>query len=322
MKLSQILVLTILLVGCKSSHKLTGTDYVDLSTSETFPENVLFPTEITGALGWGNLSSDTLKGVGEEVRISLTSEFEPYHLFRMYTAKRGVEGESIFFWEKKRVLERENFHENMKFYLKGKCTEFFETNNYGYCTPNYFLEPDWGKIYSNLEARNVWQIRDQSQLELTALPDTNIWKMSIQVRLGDYYRSYMHTSPEQYSGILERVDILGILTQLQLVASSTLKPENFNVYSGITNGKRNSSFILCDESEVWRFEASLEELISASGYPATVEEDENEYFYVTVSGSVEDEWYGSRGTTGFMRVIRPSEVNSITTVVKKECPKQ
>ena len=71
---------------------------------------------------------------------------------------------------------------------------------------------------------------------------------------------------------------------------------------------------------MWRFGASLEELISASGYPVTVEEEEDEYFYVTVSGSVEDEWYGSRGTTGFMRVIRPTEVNNITTLSKKECP--
>lgn len=320
MKLSRILLLTILLTGCKSSHKLTGTDYVELSSGETFSQTPDFPAEIIRALGWGDLASDTLKGVREEFRISLTSEVEPYHLFRVYTAKKGVKGESIFFWAKKRALERKNAHEDMKAYLKGKCNEFFETDNYEYCTPNYFPEPDWGKVYSNLEERNIWKIRDQSQLELTALPDTNIWKMSIQVRLEDYYRSYVHTSPEQYSGILERVDILGILSQLQLLANSTHKPENFNVYSGITNGKRNSSFILCDESEVWRFEASLEELISASGYPVTVEEKEDEYFYVTVSASVEDEWYGSRGATGFMRVIRPTEVNNIITLSKKECP--
>ena len=225
-------------LGCSSSHKLTGTDYVDLSTGNKFPGTQSFPTEIAAALNWGDLSSDTLKGIKEEIRVALTSAFEPYHIFRIYAAKRGVEGETALFWAKKRAVERDNLHENMKVYLKGKCTEFFETDNYGYCKPNYFMDPDWGKIYSNLEARNIWQIRDQSQLELEALPDTNLWYINTQVRLGDYYRSYTHTSPEQYVGILERIDILGILTQLQLVTNSMQKPENFNVYSGITNGKK------------------------------------------------------------------------------------
>lgn len=322
MKTKIYFVLVIALLGCKSSHKLTGTDYIDLSTGTKATHSAQFPAEIVLHSGWGDLSSDTLDGIKEEFRISLISQTEPFHLFRIYTEKKGKKGEAILYWAKKRAYQRKNVHENMKQYLKGKCEIFFETENYGYCKPEYIIEPDWGRIYANLEARNIWQIPDQSQLELDALPDTNGWAMNTQVRLGDYYRSYSQSSPEKYPVIPEKIDIFGVLTQLQIAANSEYKPENFNIYSGITNGKRGSSFTLCDESEVWRFNASLEELISASGYPAKITEEEEQYFYITVSGIVEDEWYGNRSNFGFKRVINPSEINSISTLSKKECPRK
>ncbi|GAB5410624.1 MAG: hypothetical protein BalsKO_29890 [Balneolaceae bacterium] len=310
------------LVGCKSSHKLTGTDYIDLSKGTEVTGGTQFPIEIAADLDWGNLSSDTLNRVREEFRIALISETEPFHLFRIYTKKRGVTGEAVLFWRKKRAMERTNTHENMKQYLKGKCDTFFETDNFGYCKPIYVIEPNWRKLHSNLEARNIWQISDQSELGLEQLPDSNIWVMTTQVRLGDYYRNYSHSNPEKYPAGDEKINILGILTQLQNTANNEYKPENFNVYSGITNGKKGASFTLCDESEVWRFNASLEELILSSGYPAKVTVQEEQYFYITISGVVEDEWYGNRSTSGFERVINPLEINSLYTVAKKECPAQ
>lgn len=320
MRIIPVATLLILMISCKSSHKLTGTDYVDLSTGNEAIINSQFPAEIVIDQGWGDLSSDTLDNIKEEVRILLISEFEPHQLFRIYKEKKKIKGESILYWRNKKAIEKQYVHERMNQYLKGKCEEYFETENYGYCKPGYIDDPDWGKLYSNLEARNIWQIPDQSKLEIETLPDTNIWVMNTQVRLGSYFRSYTQTSPEQYPEVAERTNILGILTQLQLVTNNESQQENFNVYSGITNGKKDSGFMLCDESEVWRFNASLEELILTSGYPVKVEEKEDQIFYVTVSGRVEDEWYSYRNNSGFLRVIQPQEINNLITLTKKECP--
>jgi len=321
MRIFLIVLSLFLLLGCSSSHKLTGVDYVDLSTGSTAAVDPIFPTEIAADLGWGDLSSDSINDIGEEFRISLISEFEPHRLFRVYTDKRKVKGESILFWGEINPNERTNTHEDMKQYLQGKCNEFYETDKYNYCKPTFIVEPNWGKIFSDLEERNIWQMPDQSQLEIEALPDTNVWTMNTQVRLGDYFRSYTQTNPDKYSGAIEeRVDILAILAVLQLTKTNQYKAENSNIYSGITSGEKGSSFMLCDESEDWRFDASLAELIFESGYPAKIEETKEQYFYITVSGTVEDEWYANRGNSAFLRVIQPNQIYSLSTVTKKECP--
>ena len=310
-----------LLLSCSSSHKLTGVDYVDLSTGSMAAVDPIFPTEIAMDLGWGDLSTDSLTNVGEEFRVSLISDFEPHQLFRVHTDKRKIKGESILFWGKTNSNERTNAHEDMKQYLNGKCNQFYETATYNYCRPTFITEPNWGEVFKDLEERNIWQMPDQSQLEIEAFPDTNIWTMNTQVRLGDYFRSYTQTNPDKYSrAIDERTDILGILAVLQLTKTDQYKAENDNIYSGITSGEKGSSFMLCDESEDWRFDASLAELIFESGYPAKIDETEDQYFFITVSGTVEDEWYANRGNSTFLRVIQPYQIYNLSTVSKKECP--
>ncbi|MBO6523090.1 MAG: hypothetical protein JJ971_04630 [Balneolaceae bacterium] len=323
MRSTVIIISSILLLSCKSSHKLTGTDYVDLSMDEIVNPNPGFPQEIADSLGWGDLTSAEMEKVDEEFRFSLTSEYEPHYLYKI-SVKRKVSGESILYWAKSRGTSSTYAHQNMRQFLKGKCTEFFETENYGYCKPEYLVEPDWGNIYSKLEDRNIWQLpgpQKMDSLNVTKnVPDSIRWVMKTQMRLKDYYRAYTHTNPEQYFGSQNKVDLMAIMTQLQLISTSHQKPENFNLYSGVTTGARGSAFMLCDESQTWRFEGDLEQLLKASGYPATIAESENQFFYITVSGEVEDEWYGYRGRTGFTKVIRPSEVNNMVILADDACP--
>lgn len=316
---SGLIVLTLLLIiSCKSSHKLTGTDYIDLSAGTLAIQNTSFPQEIADSLDWGDLTSAELK-TKEEFRIMLTSGFEPFHLYRIYT-NRNVEGESILFWPKRIAASLSDAHQNMDQYLKGRCQEIYQTRNYEYCSPEYAIEPDWGKIYSTLESRNIWSIPDQPGASADNTPDSIKWVMNTQVRLGDYYRSYTHTNPENYTGVDYKLNLMGIISQLQLVSTGQQKPENFNIYSGVTTGVRSSAFKLCDESETWRFDGNLEELLEAGGYPARFEQTEKLNFYVTVSGIVEDEWYGNRGRTGFTKIIRPSEINDFRVISGDKCP--
>ncbi len=140
-----------LFFGCSSSHKLTGADYIDLSTGNVAIADPIFPTEIAADLGWGDLSSDSIDDVGEEFRVSLISDFEPHQLFRVYSDKRKIKGESILFWGKGNPNERMNTHEDMKQYLKGKCNDFYETDKYNYCKPTFITEPKWGKFLQILK---------------------------------------------------------------------------------------------------------------------------------------------------------------------------
>lgn len=323
MRSTLVIVCLLFVVTCKSSHKLTGTDYVDLSAGSAITSTINFPQEIADSLGWGDLTSAEMEKVKEEFRFSLTSEYEPHHLYRI-SVKRKVSGESILYWSKSRRVSFTHAHQNMRQFLKGKCTEFFETENYGYCKPEYLVEPDWGNIYSKLEDRNIWQIPGLEEMDSLntsgTIPDSIRWVINTQVRLKDYYRDYKHINPEKYSGDANKIDLLTIIAQLQLISSRHQKAENFNLYSGVTTGARGSGFILCDENQTWRFDGDLEQLLKATGYPATFEEAENQFFYITVSGEVETEWYGYSGRTGFTKVIRPSEVNNMVTLPNNKCP--
>lgn len=312
--------LILVLMGCKSSHKLSETDYTDLSAGSAIDVSETFPTEIATTLGWGDLSSDTLKGVKEEIRISLTSNIEPNHLFRVYKSKRKVKGASVLYWSKSKVFDVENSHENMNTHLKGKCSEFLETENFGYCIPDNSIDTDWKSMYTMLESNNIWLMPDQDNLEVESAPDSNIWVMTTQVRQENYFRNYSHTNPNKYIGGIEKIDLMNTLSQLQRITISQNEADNYNTYSGITTGLKNAPFILCDESEVWRLGASLEELIRANGYPVEVSENSEEYFYITVSGIVQDEWYGYMSDTGYKRAIQPVELNTLVILSNKECP--
>jgi hypothetical protein len=308
---------SIIFLSCKSSHKLTGTDYTDLGSGEALISNEYFPQEIADSLGWGDLTSSELK-VNEEFRFTLISSHKPYHLYRLKKGRK-VEGESILFWPRIRTSSFTSVHENMLQYLEGKCSDVHQTRNYEYCEPLFRTEPDWGKLYSTLEDREIWTIPDQPS-GLSATPDSIRWVMNTQVRLGDYYRTYTHINPENYTGIDYKINILAITAQLQSVSNREEKAENFNTYSGVTNGKRSSFFKPCGETETWRFDGNLEELLSESGYPAELEQTGDSFFYVTVSGTVEDEWYANRGVTGYTKVIRPTEITNFVIVSSDKCP--
>lgn len=320
MKSFSLVFCALFLFTCKSSHKLTGSDYVDLSTTNQGTVSPYFPQQIADSLGWGDLSSSNIGKVKEELRFTLISEVEPLQLFRI-SKGRKVRGESILYWSKGGSYNELSHHENMQLYLKDRCTEFYETISFGYCIPIYETEPDWKRIYSVLDSRGAWTLPDQSQIPDVAPPDSNEWVLNTQVRVGNYYRTYTHTTPGRYLPQMERGSDLGlIIVEFQRLVQNQQQQDNFNTYSGITSGINGSSFTLCDGSEVWRFNANLEELLTATGYPLQITKQEDLQFYLTVSGTVSDEWYRSRSYSGYSRQITPTEVHGLEIVSGDACP--
>ena len=314
-------VICIILLSCSSSHKLTGTDYVDLSTTMKGTISPYFPQQIADSLGWGDLSSAELRKVKEEFRITLISEIAPFQLFRISRGKK-VQGESVLYWPKGSSKEVDHY-ENMPLYLKDRCNEFFETLSFEYCFPIYETEPNWEKVFNVLESGDVWTLPDQSEIPDIAVPDSNEWVINTQVRLDKFYRTYTHTTPGRYLSLMEQGGDLGIIIfEFQHLVQSQHELDNFDIYSGITTGVNGSSFTLCDGSEVWRFNANLEELLTASGYPLQITEQEELQFYITVSGTVDNEWYWNRAYSGFSRQITPSEIYGFEVIFDNKCPEE
>ena len=209
----------------------------------------------------------------------------------------------------------------MQLYLKDRCTEFFETINFGYCKPEHEIEPDWKKIYSVLDSRNIWSLPDQPELPDIAKPDSNEWVMNTQVRFGNFYRTYTYTTSDRYLTQIDQESDLGIIiVEFQKLIQYQRQQDNFNAYSGVTSGVNGSSFTLCDGSEVWRFNANLKELLTSTGYPLQITDQKRLQFYITVSGTISDEWYRSQSYSGYSRQITPTDVHGIEVVSGGKCP--
>lgn len=307
--------LTIFIVtACSSTHKMSETNYQDLSSGSVVQSNPAFPGEVEQAAGWGSIIDGKFKKGQEEMRFNLTSESEPFHLFRV-TNRKKVGGEIILYWQKGDIAKSET----MKDFMNGRCEEIQETQNYEYCYPLFVDEPNWELLYKSLESSNVWTISDQPETTLDSLDGNSYWKIDVELRLKNYYRTYDHISPDQYQEMEAGKLATSIAGRLNTMTYNFLTAENFDTYSGITNGKPGSDFIECNKNEVWRFNGSLQDLIERSGYPVTVEEQENIFFYVTVQGTIREIWHSNRGESGAVKNLFPSEINNISVVTTGSC---
>ena len=291
---------------------------IDLSVSQ--PNSQTIPEEITETLNWGTLSDPDLENVKEEFRITLTSASIPYHIFRVVHRKK-VRGESILYWPKELDLNHTIAPQrNMEEFLSDTCKEIHQTENYEYCIPELSKNIDWSPVYNMLVQRNIWTLPDETDMQFVSNESSNPWEIYIQTRYQNYYHSYNHTNPDQYGGNLQALDLLAITAQMRQIASSFTPAQNFNTYQGITTGIRGSDFIPCDIDEVWRFNARLDELIAKNGITAQFEGQDSLLFFVNVQGSVEDEWYAQRESSGYSKVITPVQINNIELVKSVNCP--
>ena len=311
-----------LLLACKSPHKFADTEYVDLSQGQPLNPDAVFPAELGDSLGWGQLSELELKKNDEEIRFTLYSQKKPFHLFRITKKGKKIKGESILYWPKEKGMDLQSPYNNMWQYLNKRCADFAETPNYDYCTPVYTddVEPNWEAVYNALQGSGIWKTPDGDALSENASPSEMPWTLNIQLRIGDYYRELTHSNPEQYIRSDEYLRLMSVVSQLKGVTSRFRYAENFDGYEGITRGEKGSKLILCDQSEAWRFNSDLGELINKAGVPAAFDIRDSLMFYVKVQGEVHDEWYSERERSGFQRTIVASELNDFAVVSELKCP--
>lgn len=311
-----ILCLGLIWAGCNSSHKLTGTDYVDIET-ESAPEVISgYPSAVIEDAGWNDITTKLKeRSDNEEFRIWLNSPIYPANLFKLTKGKKEVKGEAILYWKRDTAEVVSDFtHPTMQQYLWGTCTEFFTVENYGYCFPEFEDEVDWEFIYNTIENQGFWQLPggvDGSQTEKE-------WQMYVQMRLGNYYRHYVHQSPEGYEDAELRNRVQRLSGAVKRISNRYKQNISTNLFEGITDG---GAFTLCDSSEVWEFDGNLNRMLERAGLKTTVNTIEEEsLYYITVKGRVSTVWYNEWATGEFDRVLVPNEIYNIRVVNKFKCP--
>ena len=278
-----------------------------------------FPQEIADSLGWGAMYEGTLGEEEEEFRVVLSSPISPYHALRIKKTK-DIEGAYVLFWEKNAAIDVESPQRNIRWFIQGECKDFKETVQFEYCTPEWFEEPDWQRVYQKFDQSDIWTLEPADSLERDSLSVEDQWVMHVEARVENYFRRYQYLSPDTYQMSSTSSDVLTMVSQMKNLRDATIQRDNFNVYRGYMKGPSGPEFVLCDESETWFFDGHLEDLVVTSAYPVLIEEASEQHFYVELRGQVRDQWYTEWFDQSYTRVIIPDEINEIQLISGPRCP--
>jgi len=307
-----------MLSSCGSTHKMSKVEHVVLPTTVLSSPRA-FPQEIADSLGWGAMYDGTLGAEEEEFRVVLSSPIPPYHGLRIKKTK-DIEGAYVLFWEKNDAIDVESPQRNIRWFIQGECKDFKETTQFEYCTPEWFEEPDWQRVYQKFDQSDIWTLEPADSLVRDTLSLEDEWVMHVEARVENYFRRYQYLSPDTYKTSSTSSDVLNMASQMKALRDATIQRDNFNVYRGYMKGPSGPEFVLCDESETWYFDGHLEDLVVTSAYPVLIEEASEQHFYVELRGQVRDQWYTEWFDQSYTRVIFPDEINEIQLISGPKCP--
>lgn len=307
-----------MLSSCGSTHKMSKVEHVVLPTTVLSSPRA-FPQEIADSLGWGAMYEGTLGEEEEEFRVVLSSPISPYHALRIKKTK-DIEGAYVLFWEKNAAIDVESPQRNIRWFIQGECKDFKETAQFEYCTPEWFEEPDWQRVYQKFDQSDIWTLEPADSLVRDSLSVEDQWVMHVEARVENYFRRYQYLSPDTYQMSSTSSDVLTMVSQMKNLRDATIQRDNFNVYRGYMKGPSGPEFVLCDESEMWYFDGHLEDLVVTSAYPVLIEEASEQHFYVELRGQVRDQWYTEWFDQSYTRVIISDEINEIQLISGPRCP--
>ncbi|MDC3296676.1 hypothetical protein OAU86_01710 [Balneolaceae bacterium] len=307
-----------MLSSCGSTHKMSKVEHVVLPTTVLSSPRA-FPQEIADSLGWGAMYEGTLGEEEEEFRVVLSSPISPYHALRIKKTK-DIEGAYVLFWEKNAAIDVESPQRNIRWFIQGECKDFKDTAQFEYCTPEWFEEPDWQRVYQKFDQSDIWTLEPADSLVRDSLSVEDQWVVHVEARVENYFRRYQYLSPDTYQMSSTSSDVLTMVSQMKNLRDATIQRDNFNVYRGYMKGPSGPEFVLCDESETWYFDGHLEDLVVTSAYPVLIEEASEQHFYVELRGQVRDQWYTEWFDQSYTRVIISDEINEIQLISGPRCP--
>jgi hypothetical protein len=233
---------------------------------------------------------------------------------------KDIEGAYVLFWEKNAAIDVESPQRNIRWFIQGECKDFKETAQFEYCTPEWFEEPDWQRVYQKFDQSDIWTLEPADSLVRDSLSVEDQWVVHVEARVENYFRRYQYLSPDTYQMSSTSSDVLTMVSQMKNLRDATIQRDNFNVYRGYMKGPSGPEFVLCDESETWYFDGHLEDLVVTSAYPVLIEEASEQHFYVELRGQVRDQWYTEWFDQSYTRVIISDEINEIQLISGPRCP--
>jgi len=312
-----------LIIGLTALFALTGVGHAQetdsLAERPGIPDATWVPIyfdtfdRAARAAGLTPLRNKNLPPGSREVRIWTGLAIgEPKRMYRFVIQDDTVGGEFIFHWG----VDDDRDHDLMIHSLDGACRGFTRRLGAGVCRAVFDTTPDWHGMYQEAKSAGLWTLPDPS-----ALPDDSTmvwdgWIMTVELRVGDQYRTYQYDNPAARDWP-EADSALHVARSIRPVDSAMKSPYAQRVYRGVTTGKYREAFYLCESDSVWGFRASLSDLAEEA---ELVLPDPGPHGYeVQVIGEATPEWLARKWESNFTKELQALVLKSVQPASKRQC---
>ena len=183
--------------------------------------------DVSEALGMPLLRDDTTNA-GLEIRLWWQVEIGvPKDLFRLVKAGEQVRGEYIRYWPVRRwtdgdadtlVVERDEF---VPWFEPPRCSRLIAHENVDACVTRFLEEPDWNRMWDELDSLGVWMLSDASHLPLDGFSIDGL-TLVVELRNRHLYRAYrLKPDPEGLAEVAAAGAIGSLLTLVGIALPPT-----------------------------------------------------------------------------------------------------
>ena len=231
----------------------------------------------------------------------------PQELIRVVVDSAGVRGEFYRFWPKR-----------MEPLLDG-CGPAGAAGDMRACRVELPRSIDWQRIVDRAEARGIWALPDQTALPGPRLMQLDGSSITIELRVGDYYRGYHYGQPHVTDPPPQERAAAEIGYLLRGVQLSSIRFDGLEVYRGVTSGDYQSGFRPCGETVEWEFVGYLQHLVMFKGWRLPPLPNPSARYLITVRGLLFPERSVATERSRFARLFSPYELIDVQPVTGAGC---
>jgi|GEM_PF-2446697 len=298
----------------QASAQSTDDESIEIPDESWFDIFFRSSDRIAAAAQLEPLRYTTLADGEREVRVWHGGGIGGFTLFRFTGSQQHMRGELIFSWGARNVLDRpagQTSHDLSVYNRTGSCGGFRRAAGKGVCRAILGSDLDWTDVYRSAKEAGLWTLPDQSELPDDGRMFLDGWGITVELRDGEHYRTYHYSNPDKREDWPEADSAVAIAEAVRSVYDFVRRPDNLQVYRGVTDAEYRGAFHLCDAEEVWGYRPglSLDSLANRAGIdlPSAGEAG----YEMKVLALPTPEWLAAQWDSDFNRELQVRELKSI-----------
>lgn len=226
------------------------------------PQYVEMLDPIVLAVGLQPLRKAPLPSNTREVRLWVGGGIGwPQDLYRLVSKNGQVTGQWYRYWYSPAPdstdPDQMPFGTIVRHAIAGQCSSIRTLGDAEVCHTRLTHEADWSAILHRIEQAGVENLPDETDLPRDGLVVMDGWMLTVEVRVGDNYRTYNYSNPDAHHQP-EAQRAVAIAEALRPLGRLLPPSTNTKTFRGLfVSGPQRSEFVRCGSQESWGFQGNL-----------------------------------------------------------------